>query len=200
MCVCVCVCVCVCCLGVTHKQVVDFIRSGGHTLTLMVITLTQDEADRLEPQEEAASNFTFDYTERRSLPISIPEYKWVEKNGEKFTVFCIHMAGRHLCSRRYKQFDELHANLKREFCDFNFPKFPTKWPFTLSDQQTDSRRRKLEQWIERVCSVRVIADCELMQVQNLFGRLIDWSMRNFQKSNFFQSKNNASFLHPSQID
>ncbi|OQV24522.1 Sorting nexin-27 [Hypsibius exemplaris] len=149
--------------GVTHKQVVEFIRSGGHTLSLTVITVTQEDAERLEPLEEASSNFAIDYSERRSLPISIPEYKWIEKGGEKFTVFCIHMAGRHLCSRRYKQFDELQASLKREFCDFTFPKFPPKSLFTLSDQQIDGRRRKLEQWVERICSVRVIADCDIMQ-------------------------------------
>ncbi|XP_055333077.1 sorting nexin-27-like [Paramacrobiotus metropolitanus] len=148
--------------GATHKQVVDLIRSGGHVLTLTVITVTHEDAERLEPQEES-TNFAIDYTERRSLPISIPEYKLIEKNGEKFAVFCIHMAGRHLCSRRYKQFDELHNSLKREFYDFPYPKFPSKWPFSLSEQQTDARRRKLEQWLERVCSVRVIADSDIMQ-------------------------------------
>ena len=73
------------------------------------------------------------------------------------------MAGRHLCSRRYKQFDELQNSLRREFQDFVFPKFPAKWPFSLSEQQTDSRRRKLEQWLERICSVRAIADSEIVQ-------------------------------------
>ncbi|GAU94164.1 hypothetical protein RvY_05989 [Ramazzottius varieornatus] len=150
--------------GVTHKQVVDLIRSGGHTLSLTVISVTQEDAERLEPQEES-TNLTVDYTERRSLPISIPEYKTIQnpRTGEKFTVFCIHMAGRHLCSRRYKQFDELQNSLKREFQDFTFPKFPAKWPFSLSEQQTDSRRRKLEQWLERICSVRAIADSEIVQ-------------------------------------
>lgn len=73
------------------------------------------------------------------------------------------MAGRHLCSRRYKEFSNLHNNLKKEFGDFQFPKLPGKWPFALSEQQLDTRRRGLEQYIEKVCAVRVIAECDIMQ-------------------------------------
>ena len=49
------------------------------------------------------------------------------------------------------------------FPGFSFPKLPGKWPFVLSDQQLDSRRRGLEQYMERVCAVRVIAESEIMQ-------------------------------------
>ena len=73
------------------------------------------------------------------------------------------MAGRHLCSRRYREFSELHASLKREFPDFAYPKLPGKWPFALSDQQLDSRRRGLEQYLEKVCAVRVIAEHDIVQ-------------------------------------
>ena len=59
------------------------------------------------------------------------------------------MAGRHLCSRRYREFANLHSKLKREFVDYNFPKLPGKWPFTLSEQQLDARRRGLEQHLEK---------------------------------------------------
>ena len=64
-------------------------------------------------------------------------------------VFNIYMAGRHLCSRRYREFATLHSQLKREFADFNFPKMPGKWPFQLSEQQLDARRRGLEQYLEK---------------------------------------------------
>ena len=64
-------------------------------------------------------------------------------------VFNIHMAGRHLCSRRYSEFTRLHSQLKKDFPDFVFPSLPGKWPFKLSDQQLDSRRRGLEQYIEK---------------------------------------------------
>lgn len=40
---------------------------------------------------------------------------------------------------------------------------PGKWPFTLSDQQLDTRRRGLEQFVEKVCAIRVIAESEVMQ-------------------------------------
>lgn len=73
------------------------------------------------------------------------------------------MAGRHLCARRYREFANLHQNLKKEFPDFHFPKMPGKWPFTLTDQQLDSRRRGLEQYLEKVCAIRVIAESEAMQ-------------------------------------
>lgn len=35
--------------GATHRQVVELIKSCGDTLTLTVISVTQEEADRLEP-------------------------------------------------------------------------------------------------------------------------------------------------------
>ena len=70
---------------------------------------------------------------------------------------------RHLCARRYREFANLHHNLRKEFPDFQFPKMPGKWPFTLSDQQLDTRRRGLEQFLEKVCAIRVIAESDVMQ-------------------------------------
>lgn len=78
-------------------------------------------------------------------------------------VFNIHMAGRQLCSRRYREFANLHQLLKKEFTGFNFPKLPGKWPFQLSEQQLDARRRGLEQYLEKVCAVRVIAESDAVQ-------------------------------------
>lgn len=49
------------------------------------------------------------------------------------------------------------------FSGFTFPKLPGKWPFTLSEQQLDARRRGLEQYLERVCAIRVIAESDAMQ-------------------------------------
>lgn len=175
--------------GATHKAVVDLIKSGNEELTLTVISVSPHEAAKLEPGEEMSNYITYDYSEKRSLPISIPEYTWVEANSngivtnghtrdndnqynhysngnsqnETYVVFSIYMAGRHLCSRRYREFSQLHKNLKREFPDFNFPKLPGKWPLRLSDQQLDTRRRGLEQYLEKVCAVRVIAESDVMQ-------------------------------------
>lgn len=209
--------------GATHKTVVDLIKSGNDELTLTVISVSPHEAAKLEPSEESTYyNAYYDYSEKRSLPISIPDYTWIDANslysatnknstindnnnrtstvhqangqakndshnitnnqnyssthssnnyqhyqhhspGERFVVFHIYMAGRHLCSRRYREFSQLHNNLKREFPDFNFPKLPGKWPLRLSDQQLDTRRRGLEQYLEKVCAVRVIAESDVMQ-------------------------------------
>ena len=135
--------------GATHKQVVDLIKSGGDSLTLTVISLPAGEVDRLEPPEAGPVQYV-DYSEKRSLPITVPDYKHVQEAGEKFVVFNIYMAGRHLCSRRYREFVDLHNCLKREFVGFNFPRLPGKWPFTLSEQQLDSRRRGLEIYLGSV--------------------------------------------------
>lgn len=149
--------------GAQHKQVVDLIKSGGDKLTLTVISVTPREAEKLEPGDETSTYSYFDYSEKRSLPISIPDYNYIEKNGDKYVVFNIYMAGRHLCSRRYREYSNLNNNLKKEFPDFQFPRLPGKWPFSLSDQQLDTRRRGLEQYLEKVCAVRVIAESDVMQ-------------------------------------
>jgi len=148
--------------GCTHKQVVELIKSGGDSLTLTLISLPSADVERLEPPETFSVNCV-DYSEKRSLPITVPDYKHVEDLGEKFVVFNIYIAGRQLCSRRYREFVDLHNGLKREFIGFNFPRLPGKWPFGMSEQQLDTRRRGLELYLERVCAVRVIADCEILQ-------------------------------------
>jgi len=116
--------------GATHRQVVELIKSSGQVLKLTVISIAPDVAEKLENTVESSnSSMVIDYSDKRSLPITIPEYKTVEQHGEKFVVFCIHMAGRYLCSRRYSDFKTLEAQLKREFLGFNFPRLPGKWPF-----------------------------------------------------------------------
>ena len=95
---------------------------------LLTIVISQ-EAERLEPHEETAGYSYIDYSEKRSLPISIPDYRLTDKKNDKYVVFDIYMAGRHLTSRRYSEFVDLHNNLKKEFIGFNFPKLPGKWPF-----------------------------------------------------------------------
>uniref|UniRef100_A0A8C5RKG1 Sorting nexin 27 n=1 Tax=Laticauda laticaudata TaxID=8630 RepID=A0A8C5RKG1_LATLA len=64
-------------------------------------------------------------------------------------VYNVYMAGRQLCSKRYREFAILHHNLKREFANFTFPRLPGKWPFSLSEQQLDARRRGLEEYLEK---------------------------------------------------
>ena len=44
-----------------------------------------------------------------------------------------------------------------------FPRLPGKWPFGLTAHQLDSRRRGLESYLERTCSIRVIVDHPAMR-------------------------------------
>ncbi|GMT00189.1 hypothetical protein PENTCL1PPCAC_22363, partial [Pristionchus entomophagus] len=169
--------------GATHKQVVQQIKNGGDRLQMVVISVEDPDMDsalRYECGDEIGgypvsnSPYRHDYSECRSLPITIPSHKTViDSDGQKYTVFNIHMAGRHLGSRRYSDFVALNSMLRSEFIDFSFPKLPGKvsdsigsyfrWPFSLSDQQMDSRRRGLELYLERICSIVVIADSEMVQ-------------------------------------
>uniref|UniRef100_A0ABI7Z9V8 Sorting nexin 27 n=2 Tax=Felinae TaxID=338152 RepID=A0ABI7Z9V8_FELCA len=149
--------------GATHKQVVDLIRAGEKELILTVLSVPPHEADNLDPSEDSLGQSFYDYTEKQAVPISVPTYKHVEQNGEKFVVYNVYMAGRQLCSKRYREFAILHQNLKREFANFTFPRLPGKWPFSLSEQQLDARRRGLEEYLEKVCSIRVIGESDIMQ-------------------------------------
>nr|ACG76411.1 sorting nexin family member 27 (predicted) [Otolemur garnettii] len=149
--------------GATHKQVVDLIRAGEKELILTVLSVPPHEADNLDPSDDSLGQSFYDYTEKQAVPISVPTYKHVEQNGEKFVVYNVYMAGRQLCSKRYREFAVLHQNLKREFANFTFPRLPGKWPFSLSEQQLDARRRGLEEYLEKVCSIRVIGESDIMQ-------------------------------------
>uniref|UniRef100_A0A673ISI7 Sorting nexin-27 n=1 Tax=Sinocyclocheilus rhinocerous TaxID=307959 RepID=A0A673ISI7_9TELE len=149
--------------GATHKQVVDLIRAGERELVLTVLSVPAQETDGLEGGEESAVQPNYDYCDKQAIPISIPTYKHVEQHSEKFVVYNVYMSGRQLCSKRYREFAILHQNLKREFSNYNFSKLPGKWPFSLSEQQLDARRRGLEEYLERVCSVRVLGESDIMQ-------------------------------------
>lgn len=72
--------------GATHKQVVDLIRAGEKELILTVLSVPPHEAESLEPPEEPLGQAFYDYSEKQAVPISIPTYKHVEQNGEKFVV------------------------------------------------------------------------------------------------------------------
>ncbi|XP_056299781.1 sorting nexin-27b [Pseudoliparis swirei] len=149
--------------GATHKQVVDLIRAGERELVLAVLSVPPQETDCLDPGDDISAQSCCDYSEKQAVPISVPSYKHTELNQEKFVVYNVYMAGRQLCSKRYREFVILHQNLKREFANFTFPKLPGKWPFSLSEQQLDARRRGLEEYLEKVCSVRVIGESDIMQ-------------------------------------
>uniref|UniRef100_A0A0N5CHG2 Sorting nexin-27 n=1 Tax=Strongyloides papillosus TaxID=174720 RepID=A0A0N5CHG2_STREA len=150
--------------GATHRQVVELIKNGGDKLQLLVISVPEYEYHEVDFEYDSSDYYSrYDYTEKRSLPITIPNYQVVKSSCESFVAYNIHMAGRHLVSRRYNDFIKLHKYLKDEFSDYDFPKLPKRWPFKLSEQKLDTRRRGLESYLEKLCAVKVIADSEIMQ-------------------------------------
>jgi len=44
------------------------------------------EAERLEPTEDPTGYTYIDYSEKRSLPISVPDYHYSEKAGDRYVV------------------------------------------------------------------------------------------------------------------
>lgn len=86
--------------GATHRQVVELIRQGGDVLQLVVISVTTDMLEEEQYADETQPSFKYDYSEKRSLPITIPTHQKVHANGEAFVAYNLHMAGRHLGSRR----------------------------------------------------------------------------------------------------
>lgn len=150
--------------GADHSKVVQLIRNSGKEVNLIVVSVSDDEARKLEPEGSSGSISAMDYFERRSVPISIPDTrKDKDASGKDFVAFNIYMANKHTASRRYREFDALNSNLKRQFSDFIFPKLPGKWLFQLNDSQVDTRRRSLEDYLDKVCSARVIFESDLMQ-------------------------------------
>ncbi|XP_071964233.1 sorting nexin-27-like [Antedon mediterranea] len=149
--------------GATHKHVVDLIKQGGSSLTLTIISVPNLREERGEPSDESSGYSNYDYSEKRQVSITIPDYRQDSKNGEKFVAYNIYNAGVLVCSHRFSEFATLHSNLKREFADFQFPKFPSKWPFSLSEKQLDTRRRELQHYLEKVCSVRIISESDYIQ-------------------------------------
>lgn len=148
--------------GATHKHVVNLIKKGGDKLTLVVISVSQQEAEKLDSESSSGGDY-YDYSDKRAVPISIPETRQVVTDGETYVVYNIYFSDKHICSRRYREFSNLHNQLKKEFRDYQFPKFPGKWPFHLSDQQLEARRKGLEAYLEQVNSVRVIGESNIME-------------------------------------
>ena len=76
--------------GADHSTVVQLIRQSGKQVKMYVVSVSDDEARRLEPETSSTStNPGIEYYERRSVPISIPETKKVSEDGKEYVVFNI---------------------------------------------------------------------------------------------------------------
>lgn len=69
---------------------VDLIRAGERELVLAVLSVPQPETDSLDPGDDGSSQSCYDYSDKQAVPISVPTYKHVEQNGERFVVSVVH--------------------------------------------------------------------------------------------------------------
>lgn len=72
--------------GSTHRKVVDLIKNGGDELTMIVISVEDPDMDRFDYGEESSMAYGHDYSENRSLPVTIPSYNTVQDSLERYTV------------------------------------------------------------------------------------------------------------------
>lgn len=135
-------------ISITHFKLHACTEDGQ--LENQVIAFEWDEMQRWDTDEEGMA-FCFEYARGEKKPrwvkIFTPYFNYMHECFER--VFCelkwrkevynVYMAGRQLCSKRYREFAILHQNLKREFANFTFPRLPGKWPFSLSEQQLIAR-------------------------------------------------------------
>ena len=56
-----------------------------------VISVPHQVAERMEPSDDSSGPSIIDYSEKRSLPITIPDYQTIEHGGDKFVVSCLEM-------------------------------------------------------------------------------------------------------------
>ena len=59
------------------------------------------------------------------------------------------LAGKVVAKRRYSEFFTVHEELMKIFTDFEYPRFPGKWPFQLSEVQMEKRRAALENYLQK---------------------------------------------------
>ena len=71
--------------GATHKHVVNLIKRGGDKLTLVVISVSQHMAEKLDSDSSSGGEY-YDYSDKRVVPISIPETRQVTSDGDTYVV------------------------------------------------------------------------------------------------------------------
>lgn len=72
--------------GASHKHVVDLIKKSQGDLRLVVLASIGDEKSKDIRAIEPSNEDSHDYFDQRSLAITIPDYRFLEVNGEKFHV------------------------------------------------------------------------------------------------------------------
>lgn len=73
--------------GADHSTVVQLIRQSGKQVVLSIISVSDEEARRLEPDTSSSSSTPgVEYYERRSVPVSLPETEKLSENGKEYVV------------------------------------------------------------------------------------------------------------------
>ncbi len=99
--------------GADHSSVVQLIRGSGKEVDLIVVSVSEEEARRLEPEGGSGNMSAMDYFERRTIPVSIPDTrKRKDDAGKEFVEFNLYLAGKHVSSHRYREFDALNNNVR----------------------------------------------------------------------------------------
>ena len=64
---------------------VELIKQGGNSLKLVVISVSQQEAEKFD-SDSSSGNEYYDYSDKRLAPLSIPETRQITSGGETFLV------------------------------------------------------------------------------------------------------------------
>ena len=137
--------------GVTHLKVVQMIQQNPNQVTLVLISVSKEEASKLDADFIHPPTQT-DASERKYVNITIPEWRKIYSNGEHFIAYNIYVSGMFIISRRFSEFFTLNTSLKAFFNQYKFPKLPKKWPLSLTDSRIEDRRNGLEYYLTNICS------------------------------------------------
>eukprot|EP00056_Hartaetosiga_gracilis_P007071 m.103842 g.103842 ORF g.103842 m.103842 type:complete len:639 (+) comp12624_c1_seq1:133-2049(+) len=152
--------------GAAHSDVVQAIIRGGNSLDMVVMSVDDDEAARLQRAEDSM-NRNSKKGKGKAPPIAVNDYNNVPNSNGKgtFTVFNIFTHGEYRTSKRYSELAAFHKELKARFRWNTFPPFPPKkmnglLSSTLSPGELEERRHGLEVYLQKVFNVDDIRDSD----------------------------------------
>ena len=77
----------------TEREYVGLLVICHELGTVTVISVPDQLAEKLEPSDDSSGPSYIDYSERRSLPISIPDYQYAENGADRHVVSCVSAGG-----------------------------------------------------------------------------------------------------------
>ncbi|KAI6652023.1 Sorting nexin-27-like [Oopsacas minuta] len=148
--------------AVTHVKVVQMIQKNPEQVSLVLISVSKEEANKLDA-DFIHPPTSIEISERKHINVSIPEWRKIFSNGESYIAYNIYISGMFIISRRFSEFYTLNASLKAFFNNYKFPKLPKKWPIHLTDSQIEDRRFGLEHYLSNICSSNSVFSSDLVQ-------------------------------------